>query len=203
MTERYELFRDYLKHEDTLVSHRFGWGLTIQSFIFAALGVTLKTGPNDIVQIAPSGPLLVGFLANWGIPIFGILIGLSSTAGIYAAHRAIRHITAAYASQESIDRNLPGLTDGGSSPVVPFGTIASLGPSVLICALWSVILVILHPLTNAFVVVIAGLLVAGWITCGFTMMWSLTRVGAPRASRARPRDTGADEAHRDQSAMPG
>ncbi|HEY6724805.1 MAG TPA: hypothetical protein VI197_12280 [Polyangiaceae bacterium] len=133
-TKRYELFRDYLKHEDGLINNRLVWSLTIQSFAFAAFAlVSTKGNPSlgagDVLQA----------LATWGIPLFGILIGLAAASGIYAAHRAIQHLLVAYHRAGTHPPSLPMLTDGGSDPAVPLGTLASLCPPLVVCAAWSLI----------------------------------------------------------------
>lgn len=39
--ELYNLFRDYLKHEDDLINNRLNWNFTIQGFLFAAYSLSL------------------------------------------------------------------------------------------------------------------------------------------------------------------
>ena len=66
----YELYRDYIKHEDNLRGQRTGWLLTIQGFLFAALGVSLTVKTNH-----PEYPVeMVQFI----FAIVGIFVSLNS-----------------------------------------------------------------------------------------------------------------------------
>jgi hypothetical protein len=38
----YELFRDYVKHQDSLINNRLSWLLTIHGFLYATYGFTIQ-----------------------------------------------------------------------------------------------------------------------------------------------------------------
>lgn len=50
----YEVFRDYLKHEDALVNNRLTWTLTIQGFLFAAYGLSIQKRLDVLEKLSPN-----------------------------------------------------------------------------------------------------------------------------------------------------
>src|SRR5579863_1876399 len=80
---RFELLRDYLKHEDNLVDHRIKWNLTIQGFLFTAFGFSLGNKGDSA---------LLSELASLLIPIAGCVISLCATCGIFAAHLSLKNL---------------------------------------------------------------------------------------------------------------
>lgn len=177
--KRYELFRDYLKHEDGLIGHRLAWSLTIQSFLLAGLAYIVKQdGQQDNSSSNLLEPLAIG------IPVFGFLIALASTIGIFAAHRAIRHLVTAYRSLPDHPAGLPQLSDGGTDPGLPYGTIASIGPATLMCALWSCITVLQRctDLKNAAGPVILYFVIGGVATSAL-LIAGLSYIDARRQRR--------------------
>lgn len=59
----YELYRDYIKHEDSLRGQRTGWLLTVQAFLFAAVGVSLNASPGQPKPIiAAAFPLVLALI---------------------------------------------------------------------------------------------------------------------------------------------
>ena len=75
----YELYRDYVKHEDSLRGQRTGWLLTIQGFLFAALGVVFNAKASH-----PDVPLrwLLSILA-----ILGVLVSISHSLRYHVQNR--------------------------------------------------------------------------------------------------------------------
>ncbi|MET0283978.1 MAG: hypothetical protein ABW352_05895 [Polyangiales bacterium] len=170
---RYELFRDYLKHEDELINHRLVWGLSIQAFVVAAFAVSLDRWWQLEQQPASHWKLLYELLVRSVIPGFGFVISVASTAGIYAAHRAVRHVVKRWharpdATAYVVQQFMPGLTDGGAEPRLPWGMLASLLPSLAIGVFWLIVIAvqrapengpwIIGPLVVALVSVLALLL---------------------------------------------
>jgi hypothetical protein len=84
LAEHFELYRDYVKHEDELINRRLTWLLTVQGFLFAAYGLTnqgysasssaasfainpMKDFAGSLPHIFASVDLLVGILAFLGV----------------------------------------------------------------------------------------------------------------------------------------
>jgi hypothetical protein len=98
----YDMFRDYVKHEDTLVNVRLTWVLAIQGFLFAAYGVTFSKKLDILQKIADLGYFRVtkdlthaiteiqAILAV--IAFVGALISFFGWISINAAHEAVRNI---------------------------------------------------------------------------------------------------------------
>src|SRR5271154_2261501 len=42
-TETYQIFREYLQHEDELANNRLSWMLTIHGFLYASYAFTVQT----------------------------------------------------------------------------------------------------------------------------------------------------------------
>jgi hypothetical protein len=57
--EIYELFRSYVKHEDTLIDHRTTWLIYIQSFLLATFGFSYQK-KFEVYANACSGPSISG-----------------------------------------------------------------------------------------------------------------------------------------------
>jgi len=64
----YEIYRDYIKHEDDLINHRSTWHLLIQGFLFATLA---GCGKSDLAGQRPT-------------PLAGKLLILRCGVGVFA-----------------------------------------------------------------------------------------------------------------------
>jgi hypothetical protein len=151
--KRFELLRDYLKHEDNLVDHRIKWNLTIQGFLFTAFGFSLQKADNPLLQE----------LASLLIPIAGSIISLCATCGIFAAHLSLKSLARHWEPKNDAPANkgdwLPTLGGGGASTALIVGLVASFGPAMLIAAIWGVICLQLHDIPHSLLIGAGALVV--------------------------------------------
>jgi hypothetical protein len=141
VVRRYELYREYLKHEDNLINYRLTWNITIQGFLFAACGFFFKPadGPAPSGGAASAIPTYVLV-----IPVTGFFISAAAILGIVAAQRAIRRLEdcwlclpAVYANARNAELPaLPPLAGGGAPNSVFFGSLISWLVPAIICAAW-------------------------------------------------------------------
>lgn len=95
----YSAFRDYAKHEDTLINYRLGWILTIHGFLYATYGFTLQKelevlGHNGVDLQAPAlcYSLTQADFFLFCIAIVGMSISILGWLSISAAKRALASI---------------------------------------------------------------------------------------------------------------
>ena len=123
----YEMFRDYIKHEDGLINSRLMWILTINGFLFTAYGLTLQK-KLDITYnmstyllahdwIDEKYDLLhsLGLISDlYGIYVFLIVI---STVGIFVSVTGLNSINRAHTALGSLraifHKEYPELRDCG------------------------------------------------------------------------------------------
>jgi len=74
-TANADTIRDLIKHENSLLNNRFGWLLTCQIFLFAAIGVSWGKEGAELFWVM--------------IPLVGLVISLVTVTGVSYAHRAI------------------------------------------------------------------------------------------------------------------
>lgn len=138
----FELYRDYLKHEDGLVDRRLTWTLTVQGFLGAAFGFSCQKladlKPDSLAS--PNGMLLT-FFAHVVIPVLGLGTALPSFVGIVAAHRAIRVLEGlwerVYGARKWAGYELPPLAGGGAVSSHVLGYFSSATVPLLFIVGWS------------------------------------------------------------------
>jgi len=122
----YELYRDYVKQENTLINNRLLWSLSIQGFLFAAFAYADSPGtPNQPRQ--PDQSLGLVFCAA------GIVINILTTTSLVAADVAIFKILKKWRDHfvlraDMNDPLVPDLTGGGSDQAHALG---HLGPAMI------------------------------------------------------------------------
>lgn len=137
----YDIYRDYMKHEDDLLNQRSTWHLLIQGFLFATLGVI---GEWQVAQRGPD-PLYTerGFLV-YVLAIVGVVIAYAAFVSIKAANDAIDSlearwllITGAYERQTKY--LLPAIAGGGNPDAKTRGKKPAMWIPVAILCAWVVI----------------------------------------------------------------
>ncbi|HTT82215.1 MAG TPA: hypothetical protein VMF67_01910 [Rhizomicrobium sp.] len=122
----YKLFRDYVKHEDSLINNRLSWLLTIHGFLYATYGFTIQKKLEIAAKLAtvlstsPPGYLkCLGSMGNLGITIIqmelfllcivavGLLISLVGLLSINAARRAANSLRDIFSGQYAFAQVLP------------------------------------------------------------------------------------------------
>jgi hypothetical protein len=128
----FELFRDYIKHEDALVSDRITWFVTLNSFLLGSLALGANLGLRKYI-IRPNGSVYqfeytdpsstyLGFICI--LSFVGISISVTTYASVYSAHLSKQSIRRIWRRQfELLDRKklelsaltYPYLSAGGPS----------------------------------------------------------------------------------------
>jgi len=139
---QYQIFRDYLEHEDDLLNHRSTWHLAMQGFLFAAVGVLLQSKSDDSNMDA------LRMLRQWLpyiIPLVGLSIAILAAFSMSAAHKAINrlsddweHVRLEYPTPLPI---LPALAGAGDTSAKGWGQLPTLGIPIVIALAWTAILV--------------------------------------------------------------
>ncbi len=89
----FEIYRDYLKHEDGLATSRLNRLLTVQAFLFAALGFVATTDGeklNVILEpVVGGGSPSITLIMLVTIQLIGLVTGVYGSISIRAAFNAI------------------------------------------------------------------------------------------------------------------
>jgi hypothetical protein len=121
--ERYQVFRNRIEHEDTLIMQRLSWLMASQSFLFTAYAIVtngLSTGP------IAGGNIFATHLDTLSqiIPIVALLNSLLIALSIWGALRAIRELRWEYEKRSELLEIIPLQTSrsarrlGLSAPVL-------------------------------------------------------------------------------------
>jgi hypothetical protein len=137
----YEIYRDYMKHEDDLLNHRTTWLLVIQGFLFATLGVLgewqLPGNSLDILYTERHWLVYVlGFV--------GVSIAVAAFASILAANRAIDSLHGQWKALRRKHGNpdwdlLPELAGGGHPTSKKLGKAPTLCIPVVVVIAWIIV----------------------------------------------------------------
>jgi len=192
---RFELLRDYLKHEDGLINHRITWNLTTQGFLFAAFGLLCPKGTDPVSGFVAKLTSFMGgaprvatepvsaFAAKL-IPFTGCAISIAATAGILAAHLSIRNLVARWKGDEGFGPGgwLPPLAGGGGGKAVAIGLLAGFGPVTFITSTW--VAIVSNAIGNERPILISGIALLLQISLIAIVHW-LSRPGASPADQKK------------------
>lgn len=158
----HDLYRGYVKNEDSLINYRTTWLITLQTILFGIYGFTSQKNADILTTLITStalGPntrdrekaissmildhnshlgsslLLLDYIIDW-TPIIGILLCVSFIISIGAAYRACSEVKRhAVAHAEAFTAlSLPGITGGGAFGIPFLGSVASFFvPFAMIC----------------------------------------------------------------------
>ena len=90
-TVRYEFVAHQIDREDGLMHYRLTWALTMNGFLFAALGFL---GAKD----KPDPSMLAFF--HGALPITGVIINSAALSGVRATHLQIEYLTGYWSKLE-------------------------------------------------------------------------------------------------------
>lgn len=151
----YQLTRDYIIHEDTLINYRLSWLLTIQGLLFAAYGLAIRSLEGKNSDLSEKNPdllrenldllgenldLLISAL-KW----LGLLTSVLCFTGIFAAVLAIKKLSKTYEKSKDHSRVsplikvLPKVT-GGSSEIASTLGYSPLPIPVLFFVIWWILI---------------------------------------------------------------
>ncbi len=160
----YQIFRDYVKHEDTLINNRLSWNLTIQGLLFAAYFVVVQKVDDVKDTLAAKGlPELAelqhfrGFLrfVAYLLGGLGFVVSAFVFAGVFAAYLGIEEVQRKWHKENQEYEKCPGKRDthgtllpgliGGGNPLAHFlGSRAPFAISVVFVLVWAVLLFLTH-----------------------------------------------------------
>ena len=103
--ERYQLFRNRIEHEDSLIIQRLSWLMASQSFLFTAYAIVT----NGLTGSAANANAFVNRLLTLIqiIPIVALLNSLLIAISIFAALMAIKQLRRSYQKQSAVFEALP------------------------------------------------------------------------------------------------
>jgi hypothetical protein len=132
-TTGYEFIAHQINREDSLINFRLTWALTLNGFLFAAIGVSGNQGISD--------PALVPFL-HIVVPITGFLISLFGFFGVRAAQVQIDYLRDEWRSLN--ERRWPRPFGGDDHQFLlrrafVLGHLSSLMPPLVLMAVWTVL----------------------------------------------------------------
>lgn len=161
----YEMFRDYLKHEDDLINNRLNWNFTIQGFLFAAYTFTLQKVSEieaGLLLHVPSRNTHLLFnsstlgldglrIATVTVALVGLWVSLGVYISVSAARIAIEEIEKQWlalyqeytkaAKPNQYVPSLPGMTGGGSALAHRWGFWAPAALPIGFIAAWVLLIV--------------------------------------------------------------
>lgn len=144
----YDLYRDYIKHEDTLINYRSSWLGVIQSFLITGYVLTLQKKFELAVKLAEANPERFEYIkaSMYHLELFlllvsgcGIALGWVALRSIGAAIDALQNLETSYREhheQLSAAQHLPSITGGGHNRAAIAGVaLPSSFPAVMM-AFW-------------------------------------------------------------------
>ena len=163
--KRYELIRNYVEHENSLINDRLTWLLLSQGLIFSAFGGLFIPISNLSVKIAEpcqSNDLWLKkseFLAEIidkislfqeVLGLLGLFISFASLLGIWGAARSIKQIEKEYEKDDFFttllnSNYLPLITGGGSKLARWQGNISPQIIPIVLTFTWVIVLFVLSP----------------------------------------------------------
>lgn len=141
----YIIYRDYIKHEDSLVNSRTTALITIQSFVLATFGLCYQERYKMALNVIDKseytllGPIAIeynGFLLALGL--VGLATSVIGLLSIHCAHKAISHLEESWKAiaAENPTEHLPGLTGGGKASVTIGGSHFSIFTPIFLILFW-------------------------------------------------------------------
>jgi len=134
----YDLYRDYVKHEDELINRRLSWNLTLQGFLFATYGVSFQVLGNSAASDELKRHIK---LLACALPVIGGSVAILALLSILAAQASIDELKIRWAYpaghiREDVLEMLPGLTGAGRRFANRWGKIPQVGIPCVMIAAW-------------------------------------------------------------------
>lgn len=157
--KHYELYRDYIKHEDSLINNRLLWNLNLQGFLFGAYSFSLQKvgelhakalGDKTADLMASHFSVLLLNVLLIVLPLVGGSVSLLVWMGVQAAQLSIEELNKQW--EDKIDPQyhnqtpqplpyLPELTGGGVMLAHKLGFRAPLLIPTFMLAAWAILLI--------------------------------------------------------------
>jgi hypothetical protein len=139
--EIYSLYRDYIKHEDSLINYRITWLISIQAFLIATFGFSYQKRFEVITRIfekdtdAEKTKMIQDAIKNYDnflvyLGFFGLLTSIAALVSIDAGVASIASLRKKWNELRwSINfistGHLPLITGGGNSRAHKYGKMVS------------------------------------------------------------------------------
>jgi hypothetical protein len=134
----YNIYRDYIKHEDELINRRLLSNIILQGFLFTAFGFSIEFLRRSTID---NGLLANLIFLPFVFPLVGCAVGVLALMSIVAAQEAIdglkkdwEHIASDI--DPKILARLPGLTGAGQKRSNSLGKIPQVGIACVIIIAW-------------------------------------------------------------------
>lgn len=162
LDELFNLYRDYLKHEDGLINYRTTWLVSVQSFLIATFGLSYQKKFEVLAQAIEKCTVTKLEISIYLYDIFLVLLVI---VGVYTSYAAIHSVKAALLANEELIRkweeiiqyyppryHLPAISGGGHPEALGKGKKLALNLPLGFLITWLVILLfvltgICHDLT--------------------------------------------------------
>ncbi|MEO1104012.1 MAG: hypothetical protein AAFW98_09835 [Pseudomonadota bacterium] len=144
--EVYDVYRDYLKHEDSLINNRMTWLILSQSFFFTtyALAIGRLSAAEEPIRTQ-----IETFLN--AVATLGIIVGFATCMSILAALNAIEGLKRRWANHGANEatenptfaeerKRLPDLTGGGNAFASIFGFFMPIVMPLIFVGIWFYVL---------------------------------------------------------------
>ena len=138
--ELYTLYRDYIKHEDSLINNRVGWFIQLHSFLIASYGILFSA---LLASFFPSGKAAAGAgdiqaIACYLFYAVAAVGSASSIAAIFSISAAQSAISTLESGWKTIPRTqtLPGIVGGGHVTSNRFGASLHRGLPFTLLIVW-------------------------------------------------------------------
>lgn len=127
LKSRYDAIAFQVDREDELLNKRLTWSLTINGFLFAALGLIsdIEKSKIEIINIF-----------TYAVPYVGFVVSVAALFGVIAANSQILYLR----SEWKALGNSPWVRPFGKGFVFALGWVTPLIPAVALVIVWSIIL---------------------------------------------------------------
>lgn len=142
--DRFEVYRDYVKHEDNLINNRMTWLVLSQSFFFTSFALAVGRLSDSDPVAAEKIYIFLNTIA-W----LGIAVGLATFGAVLAALNSIDGLRSRWdvlRTDDNVfvnDKTLPELTGGGKLFASVFGFFLPIVVPLIFAVTWGYLLVAL------------------------------------------------------------
>ena len=140
--DRFEVYRDYVTHEDNLIKNRMTWLILVQSFFFTSFALA-------VVRLSDSDPIVAEKITVFlhTTAWLGIAVGLATCGAVLAALNSIDGLRSLWDilrtdnNAFTNDKTLPELTGGGKTFASIYGVLLPIVVPLIFAVTWGYLLV--------------------------------------------------------------
>lgn len=127
LKEKYDAVVFQINREDELMSKRLTWSLSINGFLFAAIGLISRS-------VEPQAEVIP--LLYCAVPWVGMLVSAAAFLGVIAGTLQIRYLKTEYSNLQ----NVPWVRPFGGRYAFFLGWAPSLAPPAVLSVVWGAVL---------------------------------------------------------------